>query len=46
MHDGEEGVSDIAQFSSSGESNASPSQRKQGARPEEHIKKKSFRIRI
>lgn len=46
MHDGEEGVSDIAQFSSSEESNASPSQRKRGARPEEHVKKKSFRIRI
>ena len=46
MHDGEEGVSDIEQFSSSEESNASPSQRKWGARPEEHVKKKSFRICI
>ena len=46
MHDGEEGVSDIEQFSSSEESNASPSQRKWGARPEEQVKKKSFRIRI
>ena len=39
MHDGEEGVSDIEQFSSSEESNALPSQRKLGARPEEHVKK-------
>lgn len=45
MHDGEEsgeeGVSDIEQFSSSEESNASPSQPKRGARPEVHVKMKS-----
>ena len=39
--DEEDGVSDIEQFSTSEDSNVSPSQRKRGARPEAHIKKKS-----
>ena len=37
----EEGVSDIEQFSTSADSNVSPSQRKRGARPEPNVKKKS-----
>ena len=37
----EEGVSDIEQFSTSEDSNVSPSQRKRGAMPEAHVKKKS-----
>jgi len=39
--DEEDGVSDIEQFSTSEDSNASPSHRKRGARPEAHVKKKS-----
>ena len=39
--DEEDGVSNIEQFSTSEDSNVSPSQRKRGARPEAHVKKKS-----
>ena len=37
----EEGVSDNEQFSTSEDSDISPSQRKRGAMPEAHVKKKS-----
>ena len=37
----EEGVSDIEQFSTSEDSDVSPSQCKRGAMPEAHVKKKS-----
>ena len=39
--DEEDGVSNIEQFSTSEDSNVSPSQRKRGTRPEAHVKKKS-----
>lgn len=39
--DEEDGVSNIEQFSTSEDSNVSPSQRRRGARPEAHVKKKS-----
>ena len=39
--DEEDGVSNIEQFSTSENSNVSPSQRKRGTRPEAHVKKKS-----